>query len=155
MVGNRLERNEIGLFWCWGVKYGLASKNWIDANRSYGISFGHNDTDNVTCDNQITRSGKVGVLFRDEGGGKDFWANRNRLERNRIADSGGEGGIAIDIQGRTRDLTIVGNQLIESRGPAQRVGIRIGADAGKIELADNKIQGFAHDLHDERAGSDR
>ena len=107
------------------------------------------------CDNDITNSGKVGVLFRNEGGGKDFWANRNRLERNRIANSGGDDGIAIDIQGQTRDLTIVGNQLTETRGPAQRVGIRIGADVGKIELAENKIQGFAHDLHDDRAGSSR
>ncbi len=155
MVGNRLERNEIGLFWCWGVKYGLACKNRIDANRSYGISFGHNDTDNVTCDNAVTNSGKVGVLFRDEGGGKDFWANRNRLERNRIADSGGEDGIAIDIQGKTRDLTIIGNQITESRGPAQRSGIRIGADVGPVRLADNTIQGFAREMLDNRATSGR
>jgi len=155
MVGNRLERNEIGLFWCWGVKYGLASKNRINANRSYGISFGHNDTDNVTCDNEITNSGKVGVLFRDEGGGKDFWANRNRLERNRIVDSGSDDGIAIDVQGKTRDLKLVGNQLVESRHPAQRIGIRIGADARQIEITENKIQGFAHELRDERTGSGR
>ena len=51
LIGNRLERNEIGLFWCWGVKYGLAERNRIDANRSYGISVGHNDTDNVMRDN--------------------------------------------------------------------------------------------------------
>ena len=28
--------NNIGLFWCWGVRYGLAEGNLIDANRSYG-----------------------------------------------------------------------------------------------------------------------
>jgi hypothetical protein len=43
--GNRLERNDLGLFWCWGVKFGLAENNKIDANRRYGISIGHNDTD--------------------------------------------------------------------------------------------------------------
>lgn len=153
MVGNRLERNEIGLFWCWGVKYGLAERNRIDANRSYGISFGHNDTDNVTCDNDVANSGKIGVLFRDEGGGKDFWANRNRLERNRIADSGGDDGIAVDIQGKTRDLKITGNQISESRGAAQRTGIRIGSAVGRVDLAENRIEGFAREVRDERSGN--
>ncbi|MHB0960691.1 MAG: right-handed parallel beta-helix repeat-containing protein [Pirellulaceae bacterium] len=150
MVGNRLERNEIGLFWCWGVKYGLAERNRIDASRSCGISFGHNDTDNLTRDNDITNSGKVGILFRDEGGGKDFWANRNVLERNRIVNSGEQDGIAIDIQGRTKDLIILGNEIREARDPAQRIGIRIASDAERIELADNRIEGFSVSVRDER-----
>ena len=150
MVGNRLERNEIGLFWCWGVKYGLAERNRIDASRSCGISFGHNDTDNVTRDNEITNSGKVGILFRDEGGGKDFWANRNVLERNRIINSGEQDGIAIDIQGQTKDLKIVRNELRDTREPAQRVGIRIAPRAERIEVSDNQIEGFSQALRDER-----
>ena len=150
LIGNRLERNEIGLFWCWGVKYGLAERNRLDANRSYGISAGHNDTDNVMRDNEITGSGKVGVLFRDEGGGKDFWANRNVLEGNRIVNSGGQDGIAIDIQGRTKDLKIVGNELRETREPASRIGIRITAGSDRIDLADNRIEGFSLAVRDER-----
>ena len=47
MRNNTLERNGIGIFWCWGVKYGLAEDNKIHDNRNYGISIGHNDTDNV------------------------------------------------------------------------------------------------------------
>jgi len=105
----------------------LAEKNKIDGNRSYGISVGHCDTDNVMRDNDITNSGLVGVLFRDENRGRDFWANRNVLENNRIHDSGGESGVAIDIQGQTKDLKIVRNELRETRGPMQRVGIRIAA----------------------------
>ena len=58
--------NNIGLFWCWGVKYGLAEGNQMDGNRSYGISIGHCDTDNVMRKNRIMKSGKVGILFRDE-----------------------------------------------------------------------------------------
>ena len=64
--GNRLERNNLGLFWCWGVKYGLAEDNHIDGNRGYGISIGHSDTDNVMRNNRILNSGKVGILFRDD-----------------------------------------------------------------------------------------
>ena len=153
LIGNRLERNEIGLFWCWGVKYGLAERNRIDANRSCGISIGHNDTDNVMRDNEIINSGRVGVLFRDEARGKDFWANRNVLERNRIVDSGQREGIAIDVQGRTKDLTIVGNELRETRDPASRIGIRIAAAAERIELTDNRIEGFSQTVRDERPGN--
>ena len=150
LIRNRLEHNEIGLFWCWGVKYGLAEGNRIDANRNCGISVGHNDTDNVMVDNDITNSGKVGVLFRDEGGGKDFWANRNQLRRNRIVNSGDEDGVAIDIQGQTRDLQILDNELRETRGPARRVGVRIAAGVGRVELSGNRVEGFDVPVRDDR-----
>lgn len=143
MRGNRLERNTIGLFWCWGVKYGLAEGNRMTDNRSYGISIGHNDTDNVMRDNDVTGSGKVGILFRDESRGQDFWPNRNLVEHNRITNSGDENGIAIDIQGQTKDVRIVGNQIQETRAPMNRTGIRIASTATRIELAENTIHGFA------------
>jgi hypothetical protein len=149
---NRLERNGLGLFWCWGVKFGLAEGNLIDANRDYGISIGHNDTDNLMRNNRVTNSGKVGVLFRDDRRGQDFWANRNTLENNLIENSGGEAGIAIDIQGQTRQTRILANQIRERRAPMKRVAIRIDAAAGSVELAHNSIEGFAQDLVDQRKG---
>lgn len=142
----RMERNTIGLFWCWGVKYGLAEDNRMHDNRSYGISIGHNDTDNVMRRNEVARSGKVGILFRDEARGADFWPNRNVVEDNRIIDSGGETGIAIDIQGRTKDVTIARNTIQETRAPMERTGIRISATAERIQLAENRFQGFARDI---------
>ena len=150
LVGNRLERNSIGLFWCWGVKYGLAENNRIDGNRSYGISVGHNDTDNVMRNNDIMNSGKVGILFRDEPQGQDFWANRNTLEDNRIIDSGDEDGVAIDIQGQTKDLRIVRNTVRETRGAVRRIAVRIAAGAGPVEMEGNTIEGFAQNLLDQR-----
>ena len=104
-------RNSIGLFWCWGVRYGLAEKNRIEGNRDYGISIGHHDTDNLIRDNDVRGSGKVGILFRDESRGKDFWPNRNRVESNRVTDSGGEDGVAIDVRGKTHDLRITDNLM--------------------------------------------
>jgi parallel beta-helix repeat protein len=142
--GCRLERNDIGIFWCWGVRFGLAENNTIDSNRQFGISIGHNDTDNVMRNNQVLNSGQVGILFRDDARGKDFWANRNILEGNTISNSGGESGVAIDIQGNTKDLKIRGNELVEKRAPMQRVGIRIG------ELAENSFDGFATTIVDQR-----
>jgi hypothetical protein len=150
---NHLERNTIGLYWCWGVKYGLAEKNRMENNRDYGISIGHNDTDNLMRDNDVLNSGKVGILFRDHPQGKDFWANRNRIESNRIVDSGGEDGIAIDVRGKTRDIKICGNQLRETRGPMRRTGLRIAAESGAIDLADNHFEGFAQEIVDRRSGS--
>ena len=151
IVNNRLERNGIGIFWCWGVKYGHAEKNRIVGNRNYGISIGHNDTDNVMVDNDVIDSGKVGILFRDASRGKDFWANRNRIENNRIYNIGANDGIAIDIQGQTKDLQILGNQLKESQKPMNRIGIRIGANASRIELANNSIKGFSKPIDDQRS----
>lgn len=147
----RLERNGLGLFWCWGVKYGLAEDNKMIDNRNYGISIGHNDTDNVMRRNEISGSGKVGILFRDEARGADFWANRNVIDDNRILNSGGPDGIAIDIQGKTKDIRIARNQIVESRGAMQRTAVRISADSQRIELAENTISGFATDILDQRS----
>jgi len=151
MRENKLERNGIGIFWCWGVKFGLAENNKIIGNRNYGISIGHNDTDNVMRNNEVIGSGKIGVLFRDDPRGEDFWPNRNLLENNRIIDSGAEDGIAIDVRGRTKGISITGNEIRESRQPAQRVGIRLGANTSNIQQTDNVITGFATAVHDLRA----
>jgi nitrous oxidase accessory protein NosD len=147
---NRLERNTIGLFWCWGVRYGLAEKNRIEANRNYGVSIGHHDTDNIIRDNDILASGKVGILFRDEARGKDFWPNRNTVESNRIVNSGNDRGVAIDILGKVHDLRFLNNTLRETRGPEQRTGLRISADASSIALLNNHFEGFASEVVDLR-----
>lgn len=147
---NRLERNDQGIFWCWGVKYGLAENNRIDGNRRYGMSIGHCDTDNVIRGNSITNSGQIGVLFRDDPRGQDFWANRNLLEGNLIENSGGADGVAIDLTGRTRDVRIVKNKLRETRDKMNRTGIRIGLDVGQVELADNRLDGFSQEMIDLR-----
>ena len=145
---NKVERNNIGVFFCWGIKYGLAENNQITGNRSYGVSIGHCDTDNLIRLNTITGSGKVGVLFRDDARGKDFWPNRNTLEKNRIVDSGGGEGVAVDVQGRTRDVTLDGNQIRETRKPMKRIGVRIGKQARDVKLQENKFEGFQRDVVD-------
>lgn len=150
---NKLDRNSQGLFWCWGVKYGLAEGNRIDGNRRYGISIGHCDTDNVMRNNVVTKSGEIGILFRDDSRGADFWANRNLVENNRIVNSGGDSGVAIDITGKTTDSRILNNEIVEDRAPLNRIGIRIGADVGKVTLADNKVSGVSSNVQDNRTAS--
>jgi hypothetical protein len=142
MRNNRSERNDIGIFFCWGVKFGLAEKNKIDGCRGSGVSIGHRDNNNLVCDNDITNSGKVGVLFRPERG-KAFAPHRNKIENNRIVDSGPDDGVAIDVQGETDSILLSRNQIRESRKPMQRIGIRLGAQSGKVDLVENKIEGLA------------
>ena len=56
----------IGLFWCWGVKHGLAESNLIEDSDKYGISIGHRDTDNVDARTTwFGAAGVNGVLFRE------------------------------------------------------------------------------------------
>jgi hypothetical protein len=147
--GNKLERNDIGLFFCWGVKYGLAEKNTIADNRSYGISIGHRDTDNLICRNEVLRSGKVGVLFRPERGAA-FAAHRNRVEDNRIVDSGPATGIGIDVQGETEQVTLARNELLETREPEKRIGIRLGKQTKETKLVENRFRGFHTEVADLR-----
>lgn len=141
MRNNTIERNDLGIFFCWGVRHGLAEANTIRDNRSYGVSIGHRDTDNLVRGNTIRNSGKVGVLFRDER--RAFAGHRNRIEANTIEDSGGEAGVGVDVQGETEGVTIAGNTIVETRSPAQRVGIRIGPKTRAIAVEGNKVDGFA------------
>ena len=142
--GNKVENNDIGLFFCWGVRGGLAERNTIADSRSHGISLGHRDTDNVVRDNTVLRSGKVGILFRDEP--RSFAAHRNRIEGNRVVDTGPDDGAAIDVTGETDGVTITHNELRETRSPARRVGIRVGPKTRDIRLTENRAEGFAESV---------
>jgi hypothetical protein len=141
MRGNKLVRNHIGIFFCWGVRHGLAEKN-INLENDIGISIGHRDTDNFILDNDVLRSKKGGIVFRVDDRGKDFGPHRNRIEKNRIIDSGNEAGIGIDVRGNIRDITLKANEIRETRGQQKRVGIHVGKETRDVKLEGNKIEGF-------------
>jgi len=148
MRGNLLEGNGIGIFFCWGVKHGVAEENRIVGSRTFGISIGHRDTDNRIVKNRIEQSGQVGILFRNEPH-EARCAHRNLLEDNVVTDSGaaaaegsGRPGYAVDIQGHTRDVTLRGNAFVDTRGPAGRVAVRLAAETGNILLDSNRFHGF-------------
>jgi nitrous oxidase accessory protein NosD len=145
--GNRMRHSGEGIYFCWGAQHGLYEKNIIE-DCNYGMTFGHSDSDNLIRDNDIRRSGEAGIHFR--GGSKAFAPHRNRIEGNRIIDSGGEKGVAIDINGETEAVVIAKNELRETRKPLKRVGILIGAETRDIRCTDNDIQGFATPISDLR-----
>jgi hypothetical protein len=130
------------------VRFGLAEHNTIEDIRTAGVSLGHRDTNNLVRDNSIVRSGKVGILFRNES--HEFGPHRNRCENNRIIDSGPADGIGIDVRGQTEHAALVKNDILESRGPMSRIGIRISTKAKEIVLTDNCIKGFACEVSDLR-----
>lgn len=148
MRGNRVEHCAEGIYFCWGAQHGLYEKNIIE-ECGYGMTFGHCDSDNFIRENEIRRSREAGIHFR--GGNKAFAPHRNRIERNRIVDSGGEKGIAIDINGQTESVTLSQNELRETRNPLSRTGILIGAETRDIHCVDNQIEGFAVAISDLRA----
>lgn len=137
---NILRGNGIGIFFCWGVKYGLAEKNQIEANR-IGISIGHRDTDNLVTGNTVKDSTAHGVLFRPERG-PSFAGHRNRIEGNTLLNNGPEDGAAIDIQGGTEGIQIVNNTIQETRGAAKRQAVKQGPETKAITLEGNRISGF-------------
>ena len=132
------------------VRYGLAENNFIKSNKDYGISIGHCDTDNTMRDNDVIDSGKVGILFRNDTRGRDFWANRNLITKNRISNSGGGSGVAIKLDGQTKDTKVIGNIITDDRGQAERIGIEVNADVGNVQLIDNKIEGVKTRVIDNR-----
>ncbi len=137
---NRIVDNDIGLFFCWGVRYGIAEGNHIEGNR-VGISIGHHDTDNLVTGNEILRNRDVGVLFRPERG-KDFAGHRNRIEKNRLVDNGSDQGFAVDIQGGTEAIVLSDNEIVDTRGGTRRIAIRMGPETCDITLRNNRVQGF-------------
>jgi hypothetical protein len=124
------------------VKWSLVEKNTMADNKRFGVSIGHNDTDNIVRSNEVLRSGKTGIYLRQEHG-PTFSPSRNNIEANRVIDSGDDKGVAVDIEGLTESVTLKSNTLLETRQPASRIGVRISKEAKQIALAENKIDGFA------------
>lgn len=124
-----------------GVKYGLAERNHIEANR-IGISIGHRDTDNLITGNEVSDSKAHGILFRPERG-PSFAGHRNRIEGNTLLNNGPEDGAAIDIQGGTQGIQIVNNEIKETRAAAKRQAVKQGPETKDITMKDNKICGFS------------
>jgi len=141
--------NHIGLFFCWGVSDGRA-ENCTFAENDYGISIGHRDTDNLIRGCTFERNGEVGILFRDEA--VEFrGGHRNLIENCSIRDTGkAKPGIGIDIQGKTQDISI--RQVTFENTPAgkQSTAIRIGKEAQRISLQNNKFIGCPTEVEDLR-----
>ena len=100
--------------------------------------------------NNIVDSGKIGILFRDDERGKDFWANRNLIENNRVVNSGDADGIGISIEGQTHDTQVRNNVIVENREALNRTGIKIQSGVGNLRLENNRFEGYTQTVVDQR-----
>ena len=141
----------IGLFWCWGVKHGVAEGNEIHSCSEYGISIGHRDTDNTMRNNRVYGSGKAGLYFRPEEPAHRC-AHRNLVESNLFEGAGAAEapGVGIDIAGAVDSVVLCRNRIVNSPGGHMRVGIRIAAHVTQLTLAGNEIVGPASSVEDLR-----
>ncbi len=147
---NHCHHNDIGLFYCWGVRHGVAEGNRLEDNRSYGISIGHRDTDNLIRDNDIARNGKVGVWYRPEQPATRL-PHRNVFEANRILDNGAdEEGVGFWLRDRVEGTVLRGNRFGDSGQGVQKIGLRIDAEVPDLTAEDNAFQGLAQDVEDRR-----
>jgi hypothetical protein len=58
--------------------------------------------------------------------------------------------VAIDINGEADSVTVIGNELRETRKPLSRIGVLIGPQTRDIRCLDNHIEGFAMAISDLR-----
>lgn len=136
---NDLRGCDIGIFFCWGVKYGIAENNRIEGNR-IGVSIGHRDTDNLVTANTIRDSKAHGLLFRPERG-PSFAGHRNRIESNTFINNAANGGSIIDIQGGTEDIQLRDNQFTETRAGVVTRSVQRGPETKNIVIADSRLEG--------------
>ncbi len=136
---NDLRGCDIGIFFCWGVKYGLAENNRIEGNR-IGVSIGHRDTDNLVTANTIRDSKAHGLLFRPERG-PSFAGHRNRIESNTFINNAANGGFVIDIQGGTEDIRLRDNQFTETRAGVVTRSVQQGPETKNIVIAGSRLEG--------------
>lgn len=132
-----------GLFLCWRVRHGLFEGNELSNNGQFGISIGHKDSDNVLRNNTVVGNKSHGIFFRNEP--EYTGGHRNRLENNKIYDNGAGGeGCGIYIRGETHDITIIKNEIGDTRPKGektQQFGVWIGPKADRIIIRGNKIEG--------------
>lgn len=145
------KENSLGIFFCWSVSDGLVENCTLSDNKKYGISIGHRDTDNLIKGCTIERNGEVGILFRNEA--NEFrCGDRNQIENCIIRDNGTEKtGIGIDIQGRTQDITVRNTRLENTTSENEKIGIRIGQEAGRVILQGNTFENCLVDIKDLRS----
>jgi hypothetical protein len=133
-------------FYCDGIVWGISHDVLVENCHLYdgarlALHSGSGSQRSVARGNRVRRSAE-GIYFC-WGAQHGLYERNNRLENNRIVDSGGDRGIAIEVNGETESVRVIKNELRETRAPASRIGIRIAAEARDTRCEDNRIEGFA------------
>jgi len=153
ITDNTIIGSSQGLFFCWGVKHGVAEGNIIEDCDKYGISIGHHDTDNLVRNNCVRRSGLHGVWFRQHPNpARD--SHRNVFEGNLIVDSGvRDECVAIEMLGTATGVVLRNNRIVDTRrkhASRNRIGLRIGEQIQDLVTEGNSYSGMETDIVDLR-----
>ncbi len=140
-IGN----DDDGFFFCWRVRGGVAEGNLLQDNGGYGMSIGHKDSDNIVRKNTIVGNARGGVYWRDED--EPMAAHRITFENNTIRDNQGCG---LFVDGATNGTIIRGNTIEDTGTGRQKIGIRIGKNAGDAIIEDNVVKA-GKELQDDRS----
>jgi len=138
--GNEMANCHTGLFWCWGVKDGVAENNEIRNCSEFGISIGHRDTDNLMRGNRVFNSGKAGLVFRAPPDAPPYRAaHRNRAEANRFEGGGTEEepAVGIDVQAPVEDVVLQNNHFVNPPDSHLDIGIRVAAGVSNLSIDGN------------------
>ncbi len=140
-----IANGEDGFFFCWRVRGGVAEGNWLENNGGYGMSLGHKDSDNFVRKNTIVGNKLGGVYWRAET--EPMAAHRVTFENNTVRNNEGWG---LFVDGATHGTIIRSNVIEDSGSGKQKIGIRIGKQAGEVVMESNTVKATIK-LHDERA----
>ena len=140
MTHNEIDGCSLGIFFCWGVKHGLAEHNRVRNIVTHGVSIGHRDTDNIVRHNDIARCDQNGIYLRPESTPCKN-AHRNLLEANTIRECP----IGINLLAPVDDTRIVRNDVADCD-----TALHIAQGVGNVYLDGNSLVGRAHDVVDDR-----
>jgi hypothetical protein len=124
MRDNTISDCRDGIYWCWGVRGGVAENNRVMRCRRHGISTGHRDTDNIIRNNQIIDFGEAGIFFRNERN-PELTSHRVLVEGNEITLGSGSAAAGIVLAPGVRDVRIVNNRICTPAGMTSQGVINI------------------------------
>ncbi len=130
-----INNGDDGLFFCWRVRGGVAEGNWLENNAGYGMSIGHKDSDNFVRQNTIVGNKRGGAYWRAET--EPMAPHRITFENNTVRDNEGWG---LFLDGATRGTILRGNVIEDTGSGRQKTGLRIGKQAGDVQLEGNTIK---------------
>jgi len=155
-----IRNNEIagcadGLFWCWGVRHGVAEGNVIRKSSRHGISLGHRDTDNVIRRNKVIDSGEKGLFFRPERSAETT-AHRNLVEDNVFENAGSEKtpGTGIYLSRGVEDVVLRRNRVVDRSG-FMSVGVHIESGVARLTMEGNVFEGMKNEIEDLRSSKNQ
>lgn len=137
ILDNGIEDCTDGLFWCWGVRNGLAENNRIRNCKRHGISTGHRDTDNLNRKNDIADCAEAAIFFRPERGPEQT-SHRCCFEENEITLHPDPKAVGIQLVAGVEDATLRGNRIHVPTGQTRRA-IVVPDGTIRAVLEDNQI----------------